>query len=126
MKTVEIGRLGEDIAVAYLKKQKYKIVDRNIHVSHNEIDIIAKNKEYIVFVEVKTRSADRDMNSCFGTPAMAVDTQKIKRTVTAARTYISTSKYKKLQPRLDVIEIYLDKDTFDILNTNHIINAFDA
>ena len=50
MKTVEIGRLGEKLAAQYLKKNKYRILETNLHVSHNEIDIIAKNKEFLVFV----------------------------------------------------------------------------
>ncbi len=126
MKTVEIGKIGENKAIDYLRKNRYKIIDRNIHVSHNEIDIIAIDKEYIVFVEVKTRSTESNLQSDFGTPAMAVDFNKTRRTVAAARTYWVTSKYKYLQPRFDVIEVYISKDYSKILKINHFENAFEA
>ncbi len=126
MNTTQIGKLGEDIAESFLKKHKYKIVERNIHISHNEIDIIARNKEYIIFVEVKTRSTDKDLYSDYGTPSSAVDSKKIKRLITAARTYLYTSKFSKLQPRFDVIEVYLDKTDISVLKINHIEDAFTA
>ncbi len=124
MKTTEIGRIGEDYAVKLLKRSGYRIVDRNIHASHNELDIIAKNKEYIVFVEVKTRTVSLDMQCVFGTPASAVNLEKQHRTIKAARSFLADGKFKKLQPRFDVIEIYLDKDTKKPLKNNHIENAF--
>ncbi len=126
MKTVDIGRLGEDAAANFLKTNGYTIAEKNIYFSHNEIDIIAVDAEYIVFVEVKTRSTYRDLYSKFGTPASAVDRAKIKRTISAARSYLRTGKYSKLQPRFDVIEVYLNKNDHKILNINHIINAFGA
>ena len=126
MKTVEVGKLGEDAAVRFLKKNGYKVLERNVHVSHNEIDVIAKNKEFIVFVEVKTRSTDTSLYSDFGTPASAVDYHKRKRTVDAARCYLKSVKNAGLQPRFDVIEVYLNKEDISILKINHIINAFGA
>ena len=126
MSTLEIGKFGEDTATVYLKKNGYRIVDRNVHVSHNEIDIIAKDKSYLVFVEVKTRSTDSTLYSDFGTPASAVTRSKQQRTVEAARKYLATTKYTKLQPRFDVIEIYVDKNERKVININHIINAFGA
>ncbi len=121
--TKEIGNLGEDIACKYLKKNKYKILERNYFASHNELDIIAENKEYIVFIEVKTRSCPKNGDFAFGTPASAVTYTKQQRTVSAAREYLSKSKSGK-QPRLDVIEIYLDKNTNEPIQINHIENAF--
>lgn len=126
MKTVEIGKIGETIAAKYLKKNKYRIISRNVHVSHNEIDIIAKNKNFIVFVEVKTRSTDQDLTLTYGTPASAVDYKKKKRTVEAARVFLKDKKYSKLQPRFDVVEVYLDKYTHKQLHINYIENAFGA
>ena len=126
MTTTEIGRLGEELAVKFLKKNKYKIIERNKHCSHNEIDIIAKNKEYIVFVEVKTRSTENDLYSYFGTPAQAVTYSKKKRVLDAARSYLRTEGAKGRQPRIDVIEVYLEKDTHALLKINHIENAFGA
>lgn len=126
MKTVDIGKIGEKLACKFLRKNGYKIIKTNIHVSHNEIDIIAKNREYIVFVEVKTRSTDKELYSPYGSPASAVDKNKQARTISAARIFLSRNKKISLQPRFDVIEVFLDKSTNDTLHINHIINAFSA
>ena len=50
MNTKDIGTVGEDIVAKLLKRNRYKIVERNVHVSHNEIDIVARNKKFILFV----------------------------------------------------------------------------
>ena len=126
MSTLEIGKFGEDTAAVYLKKNGYRIVDRNVHVSHNEIDIIARNKSFLVFVEVKTRSTDSSLYSDFGTPASAVTKAKQQRTLEAARKYLATAKCQRLQPRFDVIEVYVDRNDRKVININHIINAFGA
>ena len=127
MKTVDIGRLGEDQAARYLKKNKFKIIERNLHVSHNEIDIIAisKKQRIIAFVEVKARTVDKDLYSPFGTPASAVTKEKQRRTIEAARGYLrSNEKYFDFQPRFDVLEVYLDREDMKVLKINHIENAF--
>ena len=127
MTTKDIGNLGETIATKYLKKNKYKVLNKNIHISHNELDIIALHKKsgIIAFIEVKTRSVDTDLFSPFGTPASAVTKQKQQRTIQAAKGYLSLNpKFNKYQPRLDVIEIYLNKQDHSILKINHIENAF--
>ena len=127
MKTVDIGRIGEDAAASLLKKQKLKVIERNIHISHNEIDIIAisKKQKLILFVEVKARTVDEDLYSPFGTPASAVTKEKQQRTLAAARGYMhSNKKYFDYQPRFDVIEIYLSKEDYKILKSNYIENAF--
>ncbi len=127
MKTTDIGKLGEDISARFLKNKKFKILERNIHLSHNEIDIIALSKKdkTVAFVEVKTRTVDSDLYSPFGSPASAVTREKQNRTVTAARSYLrSNPKYFDYQPRFDVIEIYLHKNTMEVLKINHIENAF--
>ena len=126
MKHNDVGRFGEKQAALFLKKRGYKIVDRNIHMSHNEIDIIAKSKEFLLFVEVKTRSVGKDLYSEYGTPAEAVTLQKQKRIITAARDYLyfNSKKHGHLQPRFDVIEVYLDKESGKTLKINHFEDAF--
>ena len=127
MKTTDIGKIGEDIAVSFLKKNKYKIIERNIHLSHNEIDVIAvsKKQKLIVFVEVKTRTVNEDLYSPFGTPASAVTKEKQRRTLDGARSYLALNKkYLSFQPRFDVLEVYLDRADLSLLKTNHIENAF--
>ena len=127
MTTKDIGAIGENAAVKILKKSRYKILARNIHISHNELDIVAlyKKSGMIVFVEVKTRSVNSDLYSPFGTPSDAVTKQKQMRTIQAARGYLNANpKLNKYQPRFDVIEVYLEKENKKIINTNHFENAF--
>lgn len=127
MTTKDIGAIGENAAVKFLKKSRYKILARNIHISHNELDIVALHKKsgMIVFVEVKTRSVNSDLYSPFGTPSDAVTRQKQMRTIQAARGYLNANpRLNKYQPRFDVIEVYLEKENKKIINTNHFENAF--
>ena len=122
--TVETGRLGEAIAAKFLKKSGFKILERNRHQSHNELDLIAVNKEFLVFCEVKTRSVEKDLYSPYGTPASSVTRGKQMRTIKAAQAYLTQTKHNEKQPRFDVIEIFLDKETHKLLKLNHIPNAF--
>lgn len=113
------GRLGEMAAASYLRKKGYDIVGANYRTRFGEIDIIAKNKNYIVFVEVKTRAE----NSMF-LPREAVDGKKQAKIIKAAMVYLASSG-DKLQPRFDVIEIITkNKPEFDVKSLNLIENAF--
>ena len=122
---LDIGRYGEEEARKFLKKAGYKIVASNKRESHKEIDIIATDKEYIAFVEVKTRSVEDDLYNPYGTPASAVNKNKQNNLIAAARLYLKNNPSKK-QPRMDVIEVYVQKGTDKILKINHIENAFYA
>ncbi len=124
MTTTDIGRKGEKIAARFLKKNGYKILDTNRHQSHNEIDIIALNRDFILFVEVKTRTADGDGELRFGPPGAAVDRKKQMRLLQAAKSYLAQSKRSFPQPRMDVIEVYLDPKNGNVFKINHIDNAF--
>ena len=123
------GNLGESLACQYLEKKGFRILGRNLHLSHNELDIVAENGDYIVFVEVKTRTAS-DRSADYGSAAKAVDTPKRRGTIRAAGAYLSTYRGGK-QPRMDVIEVYLSGSeksfsTPTLLKINHIEGAFDA
>ena len=110
-----------------IRKNKYKIKGRNLHFSHNEIDIVAEDKNYIVFVEVKTRSVDTsDPEYISDPPSKAVTRDKQSHLLAAARAYLKSAKQSQKQPRMDVIEILIDKDTRKVLNINHIRNAYGA
>ena len=127
MNTRDIGNIGETAAAKHLKKNGYKVIERNLHVSRNELDIVAvhKKQKILAFVEVKTRTVDDDLYSRFGTPASAVSKEKQSRTIEAARVFLTKNgKYSSFQPRLDVIEVFLKKESFEILSINHIENAF--
>ena len=80
-----LGRLGEDLAADYLEKNGYRIVRRNVRLSKNELDIIAEDNDYLVFVEVKTRSCLYPESGEYGIPSRAVDEGKRKNTVKAAK-----------------------------------------
>ena len=128
--TTEIGRFGEDAAAKHLKKIGFRILERNFRASHNEIDIIAENKNTVVFVEVKTRTPQRD-GVVFGTPAEAVTYSKQRRTIAAARAYLYKSGVDK-QIRFDVIEVYLERaprfslKPLAVKSLEHIVDAFGA
>ena len=125
-----LGRLGEDIAADYLQKNGYRIVRRNQRLGKNELDIIAEDDNFIVFVEVKTRNCLYPESGNFGIPSRAVDEGKRKNTVKAAKDFLLQN-YVNKQPRIDVIEVYMlePKGEFKsptVLKVNHIRNAFDA
>lgn len=125
--TTDIGRYGEDAAAKFLKKQGYRIVERNFRAGRNEIDIIAEDQEFLVFVEVKARSGVGTYEYDYGTPAAAVTHEKRKRTIAAARAYLYKNRTDK-EPRFDVIEVYLGKSTFtvspEVIRIEHLCDAF--
>ena len=114
------GDYGEEQAAQYLKKHGYHIVGRNYKVRTGEIDLIASNREYIVFVEVKMRKNDR-----FGEAKEFVGTMKQNRVRSAAMQWLALNE-TELQPRFDVIEIYGDVGMpYRMLDIRHIENAFE-
>lgn len=97
----EKGNIGEEIAVQYLKKLNYRILERNWHFSKNaEIDIIAMDKAVLVFVEVKTRIG---LNS--GHPFEAIDYRKLNKLKMAINGYLSQTKLKFKSYRCDGIAV---------------------
>ena len=112
-----VGSAGENKAVKYLKKHKYKILSQNYQTFFGELDIICRKGEYIVFVEVKTRSKNYMVSG-----RDSVTSAKQKRIIKAAMQYLQSYKFD-LQPRFDVIEITVEKDNDEIV---HIENAFSA
>ena len=103
-----VGRLGEDRACKYLEEKGYRIKARNFTVKGGEIDIIAEIGEFIVFIEVKTRSTGYDMRR-FGRPSDAVTSTKKSRFRGAVREYLSRVGSRK-KPRIDVIEILISQN----------------
>lgn len=101
-----IGRLGEDETVRRYAEMGFSVVARNLHLSHNEIDLILQSETHLVFVEVKTRHATPGERSRYGRPAAAIDKAKRARIRKAAEDYLREHP-TKLQPRIDVSEVYL-------------------
>ena len=125
-----VGMAGEQIAVQFLQDRGYTVIERNFRYSRQEIDIIAKDDEFLVFVEVKTRSCTTPESLTYGRPAHAVGNAKQRNVVLAAKAYLRAHPNTGLQPRLDVIEVYLRSSSIGTLPTalkiNHIRNAFFA
>ena len=112
------GALGEKLAARYLKEQGYKILKKNYKNKLGEIDIIAVDKNEIVFVEVKTRSASPYLSGQY-----AVDQHKQFHIMRTASYYLSVTKCD-LQPRFDIIEVEVERTTGQMKKINHIKNAF--
>ena len=94
------GAWGEALAAEYLRKKRYTLVAAGYRCKFGEIDLIVKNRQYLVFVEVKTRKTAQ-----FARGAEFVDRHKQDRLRITASMYLSQNP-TKLQPRFDVIEIY--------------------
>lgn len=105
---------GEKAAKNFLKENNYKIVETNFRTRFGEIDIIAKDENYIVFVEVKARG-----EKSLGNPMEAVNYDKQRKIVMASKQFLLNDKYSQLQPRFDVIEVFTQSGEI-----NHIENAF--
>ena len=97
---LSLGKRGEDLAAARLKKLKYKILERNYRCALGEMDIIARDRGTLVFVEVKTRTS-RD----FGGPAAALTPHKQRQLSRVALTYLNQKKLDDLPARFDVVTV---------------------
>lgn len=111
------GRKSESAAVKHLKKNGYKILEQNYRTKMGEIDIIAREKDVIVFVEVKARRSDR-----FGGPKWALTYKKRQKISMAALQYLKAVKKTDSRARFDVVAIQLtgEKNTIEIIK-----NAFE-
>jgi putative endonuclease len=114
----KIGDYGEEIAKNFFKKQGYKIVKQNFTNRMGEIDLITKEKDQIVFVEVKTRT-----NQNFGYPEEAIDSRKQNKIIRTALNYLFEKKIVSENYRFDVISIEIDQSTQRV-KIKHIKNAF--
>lgn len=94
------GIEGEDLAVGYLRKIGYKIIERNFRTRTGEIDIIAKHRGQIVFAEVKTRQ-----NLRFGHPKLAVTANKQRKISMAALAYLKKHDALQTSARFDVVTV---------------------
>ena len=112
-----LGRQGEDAAALYLQRKGMKILARNLRTPVGEIDLVARHRRIIAFVEVKTRRG-----TAFGFPAEAVGPRKQRQIVQAAKWYLNDNASERLQPRFDVVAIVVSGDK---LHIEHIPGAFE-
>ena len=113
----QFGKRGEEVAAAHLRKNGYKIIERNFRTRTGEIDIIAKHKGRIVFVEVKTRRSGR-----YGDPKLAITAQKQRRISMVALEYLKKNHSLQTPARFDVVTVQSAEagETVDIIS-----NAFE-
>ena len=103
-----VGRIGEDAVAQRYAEMGFSVVARNLHLSRNEIDLILQNETHLVFVEVKTRHTAPSAPSRFGRPAAAIGKEKRSRMRKAAEDYLREHP-TRLQPRIDVAEVYMNR-----------------
>jgi putative endonuclease len=111
----ELGKLGEEMAVEFLQKEGYKIVETNWTFQKAEIDIIAKKENILAIIEVKTRSS-----LDFGLPQDFVKTKKIQLLVKAVDAYVN-ERDLDVEVRFDIIAIHKEGKSFAM---EHLIDAF--
>jgi putative endonuclease len=104
--TQALGRKGEDIAHRYLRSRGYNVVARRFRLEDGsgEVDLIARRRNTIIFVEVKTRRT-----TAYGAPERAVDPEKERKIVRAARSYVLKSGAEWSQVRFDIISVVIAK-----------------
>ena len=111
----ELGKRGEQAAANFMKAEGYKVLKRNWRMHRHEIDIVAEDEEYIIFVEVKTRTSRQ-----WGNPEDFISKAKIRRIVEAADLYLQINDIEK-PARFDIISAVWDGQVFEI---EHIDDAF--
>lgn len=114
----QFGKGGEDLAVSHLKRKGYKIIDRNFRTPRGEIDIVARHRDTLVFVEVKTRRSLK-----FGNPKGAITPAKRRKISLVALEYLlKTRGTTRIKARFDVVTI---QQTADRPMVEVIANAFE-
>lgn len=108
---VELGQKGEQIAEDFLLDNKYSIVERNFKFKNGEIDIICRNKDFLVFVEVKTRTG-----KYFGDPEFSITRKKRDAIYRTAEYYLFKNGIENVSCRIDVITILFDNTNSYKLN----------
>jgi putative endonuclease len=105
MPNLQTGNYGESLACDYLKKLGYKIIERNFRIRGGEVDIVCKDKDYLVFVEVKTRYTYE-----YGLPSESITPWKIKALLKTALFYIQKINWGDKGYRIDLVTVDFSKD----------------
>ncbi len=111
------GDYGEQLAAGFIKNLGYEIIKQNFRYGHGEIDLVAKDKDVLVFIEVKYRK-----NLEFGEPEYAVKTSKQKQLKKIAEAYLAINEIKDQNCRMDVVAILHLPGEEPMIT--HYINAF--
>ena len=117
---LELGVRGEDWAVKHLRRNGYKILVRRFCTPSGEIDVVCREKDWLVFVEVKTRESEQ-----FGAPSEAVNSTKQRHMTKTALDYLRLLNNPQIKFRFDIVEVILPRDSKKPSDVRLIKNAFD-
>jgi len=109
MQKKELGKKGEELALRFLKKKGYRIIEKNYVCKMGEMDIIGKEKDTLVFIEVKTRTSTE-----FGPPQLAVHSSKQRQLSKVALNYLNEKRLNDVKARFDVVAIVLEQNREEI------------
>jgi len=109
MENKELGKKGEETALRFLKKRGYRIIEKNYVCKMGEMDIIAKDKDTLAFIEVKTRTSTE-----FGPPQLAVNSSKQRQLSKVALNYLKEKQLEDVKARFDVVAILLEQKREEI------------
>ena len=102
-KRQKLGQVGEDIAAAYLVRQGFTVLARNVRLPEGELDIVARDGECLAFVEVRTRRGSR-----YGSPEESITPEKQRKLITLAQSYLQAHPDVTGPWRIDVVAVVLD------------------
>ncbi len=114
------GARGEQAAAKHLRRHGYKVLVKNFRSGKAEVDIVCRHKDWLVFVEVKTRKSEE-----FGAPSEAVDRDKQRNLTKAALDYLRLLGNPQVKFRFDIVEVLLPEGAKDPADIRLIQNAFD-
>ena len=117
---LELGERGEDAAARFLRRHGYKILVRRFKSRAGEVDIICRHKDWLVFVEVKTRKSDN-----YGAPSEAVTREKQQHMSRVALDYLRLLDNPRIRFRFDIVEVILQDGVRKPADIRLIQNAFD-
>jgi len=104
-KNIILGRTGEEIAEGFLQSRRYRIIERNVKTPFGEIDLIAVERNILVFIEVKTR-----ISKVFGPPHLSITRSKKRSIIKNALYYLKKRRMLDAETRIDVISINLQEN----------------
>jgi putative endonuclease len=112
-----VGTAGETAAKSHLKKSGFKFLTANFRTKRGELDLVFRDRDCLVFVEVKTRSSET-----WGRPASAVDRERRRRLTRAGLDYLRMLRNPKVKVRFDIVEVLMDGET--VREVRHLPNSF--
>ncbi|MBT5471874.1 MAG: YraN family protein [Nitrospina sp.] len=118
-KRLKLGREGEDAAVAFLKDKGYRIIQKNFRSKLGEIDIIAQQKETVIFIEVKSRASHQ-----FGHPFNAITPAKQGKIIQVAQSFLAKHRLMGNPARFDVVGLTIDPGNAKAFQIELLENAF--